>query len=166
MKQAALAALEAEQDHDLLSYEVALKVRDASMLCTAFGHSSLAQRGQVLIDTKAMAYSSNRCSDPSCQAVAAGCKGNRFEVYTSSGAECVQIVLCHHKGGSRGVMGTVLQLTDPAELQLLHGWEERGRPVIADLAPDGEMYCNMYLSNAGEPFNQSSLCEWWRDLHR
>lgn len=169
---------------DPLPLDVALKVRDASMLCTTYGHSCLAQRGEVLITAKASSYSSTPCTDPACPLTAVGlpsqlsgsaagskqqcCFGNRFErgASTSSGSQQQWLlVLPHHKGARRGREGQVLVLCDAQEVALLEIWHLRGRPVV--LLQQGEESTEQaYLDDTGAPFTQYTLGVWWTRTHR
>lgn len=195
VKESALeAALPALQNREPLDLEAAYKVRDASMLCSLYMHSSLAQRSSVLITAKASSCARNPCSDPDCPMMAVMrsqastsrgpsrvCYGNRFERNTPGsraaaagdeggdgllgGADTWQLVIHHHKGSSRGAAGQVLQLTDLGERLLLSAWEDWGRPVV--LLYGGEEDCEaMYLDDSGQPFTDPTLRRWWQHLER
>lgn len=118
-----------------LRSSTALLVRDASMLCTAFGHSSLAGRPSNLCTPKTSDASNGACNNRSCQVP--GCKGNTFKKFiagSSDGTECspthYELHLTHHKTSSRGVGPMVLTFDDPGVVELLHMYEEYARPVI------------------------------------
>ncbi|KAL6758739.1 hypothetical protein V8C86DRAFT_3025262 [Haematococcus lacustris] len=74
-----------------------------------------------------------------------------------------------HLTSSRGVTGVVLTLTDPKELQLLHAYETRARPVL--LQPqlcegDGQQLVQtLYLNSQGLPYSVENLAKWWKRLH-
>ena len=131
------------------------------MLCTLFGHSSLAQRGSVLCSAKACQYAEQPCVDPQCAAPRV-CKGNGFKP-GPDGRPC-KLVVIHHKTSNRGGGGQVLLLTDQGEIQLLWQWEAHGRPVLT-CGMDGGVTA-MFVQENGNPFTPTSISTWFKDCHR
>ncbi|KAL6747873.1 hypothetical protein V8C86DRAFT_3033356 [Haematococcus lacustris] len=164
-KDNALQQLSKHQAWEALPVEVAHLVRDASMLCTAFGHSSLAQRSMVLVSLKASQYAAQPCDRDGCVGFSMGCLGNRVQHADGQW----KLVIPHTKTSSRGVTGVVLTLTDPKELQLLHAYETRARSVLIQpqlCEGDGQQLVQtLYLNSQGLPYTVENLAKWWKRLH-
>ncbi|KAJ9534185.1 hypothetical protein QJQ45_007005 [Haematococcus lacustris] len=161
VKDVALEALGSFGPGEQLSTKVARVVRDASMLCTGFGHSSLAQRSQVMVTAKASQHAITPCGMPNCPGMAGGCKGNRFEYDGATAAW--RLVVPHSKNSSKGVPGIVLHLTDTKEVKLLEAYECQARPVLlGQIGTHEHLVEAMYLNNKGQPYTIESLAMWWR----
>ncbi|KAL6748733.1 hypothetical protein V8C86DRAFT_2442793 [Haematococcus lacustris] len=135
------------------------------MLCTGFGHSSLAQRSQVMVTAKASQHAITPCGMPNCPGMARGCKGNRFEYDGATAAW--RLVVPHSKNSSKGVPGIVLPLTDTKEVKLLEAYECQARPVLlGQIGTHEHLVEAMYLNNKGQPYTIESLATWWRRTYK
>ncbi|KAL6764328.1 hypothetical protein V8C86DRAFT_2431433, partial [Haematococcus lacustris] len=165
VKDVALEALGSFGPGEQLPTKVARVVRDASMLCTGFGHSSLAQRSQVMVTAKASQHAITPCGMPNCPGMAGGCKGNRFEYDGATAAW--RLVVPHSKNSSKGVPGIVLPLTDTKEVKLLEAYECQARPVLlGQIGTREHLVEAMYLNNKGQPYTIESLAMWWRRTYK
>ncbi|KAL6745309.1 hypothetical protein V8C86DRAFT_37221 [Haematococcus lacustris] len=165
VKDVALEALGSFGPGEQLPTKVARVVRDASMLCTGFGHSSLAQRSQVMVTAKASQHAITPCGMPNCPGMAGGCKGNRFEYDGATAAW--RLVVPHSKNSSKGVPGIVLPLTDTKEVKLLEAYECQARPVLlGQIGTHEHLVEAMYLNNKGQPYTIESLAMWWRRTYK
>lgn len=147
-----------------LSLEEARLVRDACMLCAFMMHSSLAQRAEVVISAKASAYAHIPCQREGCPAARSGnCRGVRYEQDSTGGW---RLVVPHWKtSSSNPQVGPVLEITDQGELSLLEGYERLARPCLLLPGTEPEPMA-MYLTMNGSPFEQTSICRWFKDCHR
>lgn len=151
----------------------ACMVRDACMLCTLFGYSSLAQRSEVLCAAKASQHAQTACSNSEPPCPDPNCRGVRFECNTGAW----QLVVPHHKGTSRGMAGQVLRMQDAQVMKLLTLYEKYARPsllwgpdsVLAGIDGDDAesgMPLAMFVTGTGQAYTDQSLGEWWRQLHK
>jgi hypothetical protein len=142
-----------------LPLPLAVELRDAAMMMTAFGQSSLAQRGLALATAKAMAHAQEPCTRPNCAAPHI-CKGNGYQVVEGPAGPIIQLSLPHHK---TKVAGPVLPLTG-REAQVVALYEMRGRPAL--LLPGRPDEVAMYLTTNGAPFTDEGISAWWKEVHR
>lgn len=150
-------AVAAEPGDGPLSQRAALKVRDASMVLTAFGQSSLAQRGLVLCTAKASKYARTPCVDSKCR-LSHLCCGNRFEAAPGTSISSgMQLVVAHQKSNKAAVLRLSV-----LEAQMATLYERRARPFFVACAAPTEM---MYVTLDGRPYTNSTLCLWWKKLH-
>jgi hypothetical protein len=128
------------------------------MTMTAFGQSSLAQRGLVLATAKATAHALEPCARPDCPAPGI-CTGNGYQLVAGPSGPKLQLSIPHHK---TKVAGPVL-VASPREQQMVLLYERRGRPAL--LLP-GREETAMYLTADGAAFTDEGISRWWKDLHR
>lgn len=99
-----------EDDNTKISHMTALKVRDASMLCTLFGHSSLVQRGQLLVSAKCSKFATTPCMRPNCPGQGR-CNGNTFVASDPEEPHQADMLsIPHHKTENKGIRGMTLML--------------------------------------------------------
>lgn len=95
------------QGRVLLTSTTTIKVRDALMVCVQAGHTSLAQRSEVMLSIKASKHAAAPCSNKQCVGGGA-CRGNRYEVHPATGA--LMMILPHHKTVAMGKAGNTLYI--------------------------------------------------------
>lgn len=99
-----------EDEYTGISHRTTLKVRNASMLCTLFGHSSLVQRGQLLVSAKCSKFATTPCIRPNCPGQGR-CHGNTFVASDPEEAHQPDMLsIPHHKTGHKGIRGMTLML--------------------------------------------------------
>lgn len=54
---------------------------------------------------------------------------------------------------------------DPVELELVNMWEGSYRALLVNPDRDEEVE-EQFITKAGKPFDQSSLCDWWKNKHK
>ena len=110
LKAARLEVCDPSYDGGPLTYNSIQMVRAASMACTMFGHTSLAQRNSLAITAKCSKFSGTPCSRPNCPAKGR-CKGNTFMASDANEAHQPDVlVVCHHKTSHKGIRGITLQI--------------------------------------------------------
>lgn len=147
-----------------LSQQQSRQVRDAAMVCLALCHCQLATRGSVLATCKAPEYADEPCTLPTCPAKRT-CLGTRLEASRHNPGQ-MQLVIPHHKGQGMGanISGPVLQVDDTEVVQLLLGYLRFARPRL--VMPGNPDQPQLFLTKDGNPFDDSKICSWWKDLHR